>query len=133
MFVFAARINSGHSENTGGGDLRSSETPQYDALNFRTATEGRQPSGAYATIPDEALSQRLSETPQYDGITSATALEAHETGAYVTILDEALPPSSTNSNEHSDSAIKRTEFADKLASMTDEDFRRQFKVTDHGM
>ena len=73
---------------------------------------------------------RSNETPQYDVMSSTTPGE-HETGVYLTIPDNAL--SQPYSGKRSGSAIKRAEFADKLTSMTDEDFRRQFKVTDDFM
>ena len=70
------------------------------------------------------------ETTQYDVIHFTKSPEEHEANVYLTIPDDALSQPNENAEALPDSAIKRTEFADKLASMTDEDFRRQFKVTD---
>ena len=58
-----------------------------------------------------------------------TTPEEHDTNVYLTISDDALSKSIKYAQEPSDSAIKRTKFADKLASMTDEEFRRQFEVS----
>ena len=74
--------------------------------------------------------QQSSDVPQYDVMHFTKSPEEHETDVYLTIPDHGLSPRYENADALSDSAIKWTEFADKLTSMTDEDFRRQFKVTD---
>ena len=71
-----------------------------------------------------------SDVPQYDVMDFTKSSEEHETDVYLTIPDHVLSPRYENAETRSDSAIKRTEFVYKLASMTDEDFRRQFKVID---
>ena len=73
---------------------------------------------------------RSRETPQYDVMCATKSPEEHEANIYLTIPDDALSPQYENAQAlpHR-SAIKRTEFVDKLASMTDEDFRRQFRVS----
>ena len=70
-----------------------------------------------------------SATPQYDVMNFTTTPEENEANVYLTIPDNALSQRNKNAQASSDSATTRAEFAEKLASMTDEDFRRQFKVT----
>ena len=60
--------------------------------------------------------------------TNTTKSEEPEADVYLTIPDDGLSQDSENAAARSDSAIKRAEFAEKLASMTDEDFSRQFQV-----
>ena len=69
---------------------------------------------------------RSSGTPQYDVMDFATPPAENEANVYLSIPNDA----SSQRNGTSHSAIKRAEFANRLASMTDEDFRRQFKVSD---
>ena len=68
--------------------------------------------------------------PQYDVMRFTITPEEHDANVYLTISDDALSPryENTEALPHS-SATKRTEFADKLTSMTDKDFQRQFEVT----
>ena len=72
---------------------------------------------------------RSSETPQYDVMIFTAPPEDHETNVYLTISDDALSKSIKYAQESLDSAIRWAELADKLASMTDEEFRRQFEVS----
>ena len=73
-----------------------------------------------------------SQTAQYEAMdfTNTTKSEEPEADVYLTIPDDGLSQDSENAAARSDSAIKRAEFAERLASMTDEDFLRQFQVTD---
>ena len=72
-----------------------------------------------------------SQTAQYEAMdfTNTTKSEEPEADVYLTIPDDGLSQDSENAATRSDSAIKRAEFAEKLASMTDDDFSRQFQVT----
>ena len=54
--------------------------------------------------------------------------EEQEANVYLDIPGDALSQRNDNATARSDSAITRAEFAEKLASMTDEDFSRQFQV-----
>ena len=80
--------------------------------------------------PKLHLPNRQSVDPQYDVMNFTTTPEEHDANVYLTISDDALSQRNENALALSDSATKRTAFADKLASMTDEDFRRQFKVSE---
>ena len=75
---------------------------------------------------------RSSEAAQYDVMDfsrSSAAVQEQEANVYLTIPDDALSQANKDAAARSDSAIKRAEFAEKLASMTDEDYSRQFQVT----
>ena len=64
---------------------------------------------------------------QYEAMDFTKTSEEQEANVYLDIPDDALSRANKEA-ARSDSAIKRAEFAEKLASMTDEDFSRQFQV-----
>ena len=74
---------------------------------------------------------RISVSPHYDVIKFTPKTEEHEADVYLAIPDDALAKRNEIVPAQSPSgAIKWAEFADKLASMTGEEFRRQFNVSD---
>ena len=75
-------------------------------------------------------SVRTSETDKYEAMDFAEmpSPEAEDPDVYLTIPDSVVSPQHESTKPTSDSAIERDAFAQKLATMTDEDLLLQFQV-----